>query len=58
LSSTPSSHVLLLLQAVLVEVVWEAVHAVGSGEYAIEVGEDVVGGECNELAPTSKHLAE
>jgi hypothetical protein len=31
---------------------------VGSEECALEVGVDVVGGECDELAPTPKHLAE
>lgn len=36
----------------------EAVHAVASGEDALEVGEDVIGGECDELAPTPIHLAE
>ena len=55
-SSPPSS--LLLDLAVLDEVVREAVHAVGGGEDAFHVGEDVVGGECDELAPTPKHLAE
>ena len=33
-------------------------HAVGGGEDAVQVGEDVVGCECDELAPTPKHLAE
>ena len=29
-----------------------------AAEDAVEVGEDVVGRECDELAPTPKHLAE
>ena len=33
-------------------------HAVASGEDALEVGEDVIGRECDELAPTPIHLAE
>ena len=33
-------------------------HTVVGGEDAIEVYEDVAGGECDELAPTPKHLAE
>jgi hypothetical protein len=34
------------------------VHAVHGGEDVVEVGEDVVGGECDELASTPEHLAE
>ena len=49
---------MLLLHAVLAEVVGEVVHTVTGGEDAIEVREDVVGGECDELAPTPKHFAE
>ena len=33
-------------------------HAVGTGEDALKVSEDVVGGEGDELAPTPKHPAE
>ena len=31
---------------------------VASGEDALEVGEDVIGRECDELSPTPIHLAE
>ena len=33
-------------------------HIVGSGEGVVEVGEDVVGGEGDELAPTPEDFAE
>jgi hypothetical protein len=42
-SSPPSSHVLLLLEAIFTKVVREVVHAVGSREYVVKVDEDVVG---------------
>jgi hypothetical protein len=31
------------------------VHVSGAGEDGVEVGEDVVGRECDELAPTPEH---
>ena len=52
----PSS-LLLLLLAVFFEIVWEAVD-VAVGEDGRHVGEEVVRGECDELLPTKKHLAE
>ena len=33
-------------------------HTVAGGEDIVEVREDVVGGECDELTPSPKHLAE
>jgi hypothetical protein len=53
---SPSS--LLLLHAVHAKVVGAAVHAVPSGEDALEVGEDVVGGECDELSALPIAVAE
>ena len=43
---------------VVVGGVREGVHALIGGEGAVEVGEDVVHGECNELASTPKNTAE
>jgi hypothetical protein len=47
-----------LLGLSLFVLVGESVHAVHGGEDVVEVGEDIVGGECDELASTLVHLAE